>query len=134
MITTDTREQRHAFIDGYVLAMLWANTQGDNGPDATDFTPDESPEELRDMLTWDALKALVRDAVDFYTAQQGDLTRAAETRPWDHLGHDFALSRAGHGTGFWDRGLGEVGDSLHAAAKVYGGEGLYVENGEVHAY
>ncbi len=35
-------------------------------------------------------------------------------------GHDFWLTRSGHGTGFWDRGLGELGGRLTAAAKVYG--------------
>lgn len=36
------------------------------------------------------------------------------------IGHDFLLSRDRHGTGFWDRGLRDVGQRLHDAAKVYG--------------
>ncbi|WP_156096594.1 hypothetical protein [Amycolatopsis jejuensis] len=105
----------------------------DSDPDASDFRPAASPAELRGLLTWDALKELVRDATGFVAAQHADLTRAAEQREWADLGHDFALSRAGHGTGFWDRGLGDVGDRLHRAAKVYSGDGLYLTGGRVHA-
>ena len=39
---------------------------------------------------------------------------------WEHAGHDFWLTRSGHGAGFWDRGLGALGDRLTEAAKVYG--------------
>lgn len=35
---------------------------------------------------------------------------------WEHAGHDFALTANGHGAGFWDRGLDELGDQLTAAA------------------
>jgi hypothetical protein len=41
-------------------------------------------------------------------------------------GHDFILSRNGHGSGFWDRGTGNVGDELHKWAKTFGTFSLYV--------
>ena len=41
-------------------------------------------------------------------------------------GHDFWLTRNGHGAGFWDRGLGERGDRLTNAAHVYGACDLYL--------
>jgi len=48
-------------------------------------------------------------------------------------GHDFWLTRNGHGAGFWDRGLGELGTRLTKAAHVYGGVDLYVgDDGKVH--
>lgn len=42
----------------------------------------------------------------------------------EQCGHDFILTRNGHGAGFWDRGHGEAGNRLSEAAKAYG---------EVHA-
>lgn len=33
----------------------------------------------------------------------------------DQAGHDFWLTRNGHGAGFWDRGLGDAGDTLTRA-------------------
>lgn len=43
----------------------------------------------------------------------------------EQLGHDFWLTRNGHGCGFWDRGLDE-GNALTAAAKTFGSVDLYV--------
>ena len=47
-------------------------------------------------------------------------------------GFDFWLTRARHGAGFWDRGLGAVGDKLTKAAHVYGSVDLYAHEGKVH--
>lgn len=44
------------------------------------------------------------------------------------IGHDFWLTRNGHGAGFWDRGLGERGDWLTAMAKPFGSSHLYVNS------
>lgn len=54
----------------------------------------------------DTTPALVAKLPDWYTAEQ--------------LGHDFLLTRNGHGVGFWDRGLGDLGQQLTAAAQSYG--------------
>lgn len=43
-------------------------------------------------------------------------------------GHDFWLTRNHHGSGFLDRGLGQVGDILTAAAKSFGEVNLYVDD------
>ena len=50
------------------------------------------------------------------------------------IGHDFWLTRNGHGAGFWDRGLGELGRKLSDAAKTFGSCGLYIgDDGEIYA-
>ena len=47
---------------------------------------------------------------------------------WEHIGHDFWLTSQGHGAGFWDRGLGDVGDTLTDSADGYGDMvGLYLD-------
>ena len=54
--------------------------------------------------------------------------------PLEALGHDFWLTRNGHGAGFWDRGLGELGDRLTGLAKPYGTVDLYItDDGKVAA-
>lgn len=46
--------------------------------------------------------------------------------------HDFWLTRNGHGVGFWDRGLGDLGGALTDAAKGFGECALYVgDDGQV---
>lgn len=42
------------------------------------------------------------------------------------MGHDLWLTQNGHGAGFWDRGLGEVGERLTDAAKAYGSADVYL--------
>ncbi len=37
----------------------------------------------------------------------------------EQVGHDFWLTRNGHGAGFWDRGLGEVGKKLTEICKEF---------------
>jgi hypothetical protein len=50
------------------------------------------------------------------------------------FGHDFWLTRNGHGAGFWDRGLGALGDRLTDASKPYGEVNLWVDaDGSVRA-
>jgi hypothetical protein len=43
---------------------------------------------------------------------------------WDYdakaAGRDFWYTRNGHGVGFWDRGLGDIGDKLAEIARKYG--------------
>lgn len=54
---------------------------------------------------------------------------------WDgaDAGHDFYLTRNGHGTGFWDRGKGEHGERLSNAAKGYNTSELYPSaDGKLH--
>lgn len=51
----------------------------------------------------------------------------------EQLGHDFSLTRNGHGAGFWDRGLGERGTYLTALCKPYGEAHVYVgDDGIAH--
>lgn len=49
------------------------------------------------------------------------------------MGHDFWLTRNHHGAGFWDRGLGELGEKLTTAAHTFGDAELYAgDDGLLH--
>jgi hypothetical protein len=43
-------------------------------------------------------------------------------------GHDFWLTRCGHGAGYWDRGLEHIGDALTIASEKFGNIDLIVES------
>lgn len=45
---------------------------------------------------------------------------------WMQLGRDLWFTRNGHGVGFWDRGLGDLGEQLTEAAKAMGGQDIYL--------
>ena len=75
------------------------------------------------------------EAWDFFTANLLLLEYAVIKYPYHYgrAGHDFWLTRNGHGAGYWDRGLGEVGDALTTAAEVYGSCDLYVgDDGKIY--
>lgn len=86
---------------------------------------DESGEPLDGLgLVFNAESvALVRSEVDeFLTANSTDL----DGLDYGQIGHDITLTRNGHGSGFWDRGLGERGERLTASAHVLGNLSAFV--------
>lgn len=50
----------------------------------------------------------------------------------EQLGHDIILTRQGHGTGFWDRGLGDLGNKLTDACRPYGDIDIFAQNGRLY--
>lgn len=120
-------------VEHYVTALLWTTScQGmtpdcDNGPDC-DVSLWSYGYDLSSMSA-EALADITGDVTDFVTANLDDLaTLAAE-----QTGHDFLLTREGAGVGFWDRGLGDIGDRLTDAARIYGSTVAYVgDDGMIH--
>lgn len=120
------------FAQGYMTCALWSSTQCDE--EGNNCTPldDEFGVDDIDPASKAEHEAECRD---FVTANAHDLDRACKTigYTWSRAGHDFWLTRCGHGAGFWDRGLGDVGDELSNAAKLCGGRDPYVgDNGRVY--
>lgn len=99
----------------------------------------EDPEDHSEMLDGDysaddiddaTLEEMRNDCRDFFEANSEDLTNMDPGQ----AGHDFWLTRNHHGAGFWDRGLGDLGDRLTKAAQVYGAADLMVDaEGTIHA-
>ena len=71
----------------------------------------------------EAIAELEKDAELFYSKAEKLLQKTGGD-PRQH-GTDFWLTQHGHGTGFWDRGYGDLGDKLTAFAQKFG---------EVHVY
>lgn len=106
-------------LDAYVACALWSSI--DFGVDGTgDLPMDENYD--RDDIAPSALAEMRADVEAFYLANAADLTNLSS----EQAGCDFWLTRNRHGAGFWDRGLGAIGDRLSAAAHVYGESALYV--------
>ena len=81
-----------------------------------------------DMLAESALEQIKQDCAHFQTAYSlllHDLYFSHDFDP-SQAGHDFWLTRNGHGAGFWDRGLGLLGDKLTEAAQAFGETSLYI--------
>jgi len=110
----------HAFTLAYIECALWSSTDesGEAGGECLDLHYD-----ARDLAAA-TLAAMVTDCDDFREYAKDLLAKSGLSD--EQAGHDFWLTRNGHGAGFWDRGLGVVGDELTKAAKSFGERNLYV--------
>jgi hypothetical protein len=107
----------------YIQCALWSSVDDEGEPldglyevwDLSDEATTSIMEEIGDFLDLLASEGIDWDAG--WTAEQ--------------LGHDFWLTRNGHGAGFWDRYGGadlreDLGDLLTKWAKSFGSSDLYV--------
>jgi hypothetical protein len=79
---------------------------------------DLSPEALASIIAdCQAFLAAVNSTPDSNGAYLLDRADAMLSSGYDHAqaGRDFWFTRNGHGVGFWDRGLGDIGETLSAA-------------------
>lgn len=117
-IPEHTPKDLDEFTQGYMEAMEWLL--------------DESVD--RDKLrgfTRQAIKSAKADCADFQRFNKLKLEEYENLsgRSKSYAGHDFYLSRNGHGTGFFDRGNEPVFQELQGAAKVYGSTNEWVTGG-----
>jgi hypothetical protein len=105
----------------YIVCALWASTDDEGNPMDDRYEPSD--------VALGSLQSAMSDITDFVEANRELLGDMDDER----IGHDFWLTRNHHGAGFWDRGLGERGNQLTAAAHVYGSSDCYVgDNGKVY--
>jgi hypothetical protein len=135
------------FMAGFIECGLWADLvpeeedpqeygAGDKWPEWVDKLDDSARSSIRDECV-DFMAANLED-LHAYCEQLGDFTGSdsgSTPAAMARAGHDFWLTRNGHGAGFWDRGLGELGDRLSEASKPHGEASLYVySDGESVGY
>ena len=111
------------FVQAYMVCAMWSSTDEHGEPLDAVFSPDDISDETRASMLEDCKDFAESNAADLaeYCARMGNEQWSGEQR----AGHDFWLTRNGHGAGFWDRGLGALGERLSDAAKVYGSHDLY---------
>ena len=120
-------------FDDYLGCALWSSTHYEDEHDENGTPFDDVDAEFNT----EARAQLATEFQDFLDGIEPlrENEAYAEIFPDDEqIGHDFWLTRNGHGAGFWDRGLGKLGDKLTEAAKTYGSCDLYLgDNGELYA-
>lgn len=114
---------REPFYAGYIAAALWS-TYDDNGtPLDVNFCAADIADESLEIMITDCDEFLATIAANgisremlagLYNPTDGD-------DPLNWAGHDFWLTRNGHGTGFWDRGFDvDISDELTDCAQRSG--------------
>ena len=85
------------FTRAYMQAMLWAETDNSNdqGGDPLDQNYDETD------FSDEAMERIINDCKQFQQQAQLRFNDGAD-QVAVKAGHDFWLTRAGHGAGFWD--------------------------------
>ena len=107
-----TLEQIETFTAAYITALLWAETNDDGDPIDKNHTPEDINEDSRLRIN--------ADCASFCYANAHWIGDAIE-----QAGHDFWLTRNGHGAGFWDREAGVYphdysGEAMTKAANAFG--------------
>lgn len=140
-----TNEHLKTITDHYLIALLWTMGQQD----------DDVPENPGDSLSihcdlGEGVRAVAERDCAAFVAACGSFFNAAMSRtgygshpdagsPEASFGHDFALTRNGHGAGFWDRaelradGLGDKLSALCGFRTQFEENNLYLgDDGKVY--
>lgn len=114
--TDFTDDEFGAFFDQYVATLKWSAYDAESFPEVGELAYGQQDE-------------IAADISDFLATYAALIHRALVIRPsytLSGVAHDYALTRNRHGAGFWDSGLGDVGDLLTEAAHAAGSQSLYV--------
>lgn len=131
-------EPNEAFFRSYVEAALWSSTDDEGEPLDRNFDRDDIGEAT--------LAAMRADCEKFYAANSDAIhcDEAPTAEPWQGAGipsreaamagHDFWITRCGHGAGFWDGDWPEpFASQLDSAASAFGNVDLYIgDDGKIY--
>jgi hypothetical protein len=111
------------FLDAYIAVALWSSTDDSGTPFDETYTTGD--------LSGDLMDKMIEDCAAFIA--KADLSDERFTQ----AGHDFWLTRNGHGVGFWARPevySEEKAQELTALAESFGPVDLYVgDDGRIYA-
>lgn len=134
MSTTITKSDFAEFVAGYIECALWSSS---------DESDESGGEPLDSNYTWedihpDTLDKMKRECAKFLKANRhlisDDVCKYKGCPVMEFAGHDFWLTRNGHGCGFWDGDWDEsVESELTRSANKFGTADLYIgDDGKIH--
>jgi len=124
--TEITYDDLDHFTQAYIAAALWSTNDESTPAGGVPLDQNYGPHDIAP----DTLRQMLADCVRFRAENAADLRELDNT---EQAGHDFWLTREGHGVGFWDRDLGELGERLSEAARRFGEFSLTIgDDGMIH--
>ena len=87
-------------VDSCLHTLLWSSSDGEHESLET-FDPSSS---LVDRVAddWEIFRHTLESCWGFDPRVCRNTDWPDDGDPWDYVGHDFILTRNGHGAGFWD--------------------------------
>lgn len=112
-------------IRGYQVCAQWLATDDDGEPcDHCELASEAIGELAQDCISF--LEGMAAHGQAYLLEQYKLACPAIDNADlWQRFGHDFFLTRNGHGAGFWDRGYGALGETLSELARAEGGKDLF---------
>ena len=124
-------------LEAYFTCALWSSVDDTDQPMNDNYSLDDISRPLKEC-TFSEIACWLGYCNELGLIAQylnhPQVTESTRHTAEQMLGHDFWLTRNGHGAGFWDRGLGELGQKLTDACKTFGSMDLYVgDDGKIYA-
>jgi hypothetical protein len=119
------------FTRHYLIAALWSSSDGEiesllDEYSLDDLAPEAVAKAYSDCQEFQSYnERLLVQAYQFYR-DSGMAAHPDAGSPEACAGHDFWFTRAHHGVGFWDRGMGDLGRQLTEQAQRFYEVDLYV--------
>lgn len=102
-----------SILKAYIECAVWSSLD-EHG------TPLDDKKYADCILSEDTRQTMREEIIDFLVLLENEGIAWQEHMTLEQFGHDFWLTRNGHGAGFWDRGLGKLGETLTKWSKTYG--------------
>ena len=115
---------RSPYIEAYLTCAFWSELDANDEPLEDNYTLED--------LDPKSLKKMIDDCNQFEDKILGSL--GDHEFDWVQVGHDFWLTRNGHGAGFWDGDHEkELGKELTKLAHSFREQVLYLgDDGKIH--
>jgi hypothetical protein len=111
-------------VEHYIDTALWSSTHTEHNGKHDEDIPMDQIENLG--IAPETAATFAGDCYQFVLLCLDLLPEYLKENNIEQFAQDFWLTRCGHGAGFWDRGLGELGDKLSEQAKTMGNCDLYI--------
>jgi hypothetical protein len=120
-----------AIFKGYATCALWSSadqtTESGGHPLDDNFSIDDISDEAKEKI--------MKDCQDFIDTVDMTNEFLLDGLDLEQIGHDFWLTRNGHGCGFWDGDYEEeIGEKLTKISKEFRECNLIVSNGKIEVF
>lgn len=105
------------FMNSYIETLLWSSVDFD-GENFDGYSTDD--------FSAETLKEIEESCQDFWENSSVQEAIDEDGQNPSMAGHDFALTRNGHGAGFWDGDWASYGDILTEECRIFGGMDIYL--------